>query len=608
MTDIIKLLPESVSNQIAAGEVVQRPASVVKELLENAIDAGAEYIRLQLKDAGKTLIQVADDGCGMSETDARMSLERHATSKITKAEDLFAIKTMGFRGEALASIAAVSQMEIKTRRKEDEVGIKIQVAGYDIQSQQPEVMPAGTVITVKNLFFNIPARRNFLKSDKVELRHCIEEFQRIAMVYPDIRFSMTHNQHTVFLLEPETLKKRVVDIFGTSLAKNLIPLQSDSDIVNIHGFVGKPENAKKSRNEQFFFANKRFIRQPYFNHAVETAFNELIPDGHHPSYFIFLEVPTERVDINIHPTKTEVNFQDARAIYPLLMSAVKEAIGKFNLSPSIDFDVEQSFQIAPPKDLSQIKSPEISFNKDYNPFEKQQNPQTSIPYSPNRIKHSGWGGLELPETEADSVLKQNYDETKSETFPQNRHEEGIFQLSRTFIVTSVKSGMMIIHQQAAHERILYERFMKKLEMRKPGSQQQLFPQNVTLAPSDAGLLRSLNTELREVGFDIKNITANTFIINGLPEDMTEKEDVGVFLDKMLDSYKQNQQLLKNDKTINLALAMAKNMAIKPGRLLLAEEMKNIIESLFACQVPERAPSGKPTLVIIKPEEILEKFK
>ncbi len=355
MPDIIQLLPDNVANQIAAGEVIQRPASVVKELMENSVDSGAGEIKLILKDAGKTLIQVVDNGCGMSETDARLSVERHATSKIRQADDLFSIQTMGFRGEAMASIAAISHMEIKTRRHEDDLGTKIVVEGSEVKAQEPETLPAGSTISVKNLFFNVPARRNFLKSDNAEYRHILEQFQRIALVHPTIQFSLINNGKTIYQLDQNNIKKRIVEVFGDSFKKRLIPLESETAIAHIEGYIGRPEYARKRRGEQYFFVNGRFIKHPYFNHAVVDAFEDLLPEGHYPSYFIYLKLPSNHIDVNIHPTKTEVKFRDQQALYSILRSAVKQAIGKFNLSPSIDFDLDPSMDVGPSKSPSEIR-------------------------------------------------------------------------------------------------------------------------------------------------------------------------------------------------------------------------------------------------------------
>ncbi|HKK10735.1 MAG TPA: DNA mismatch repair endonuclease MutL, partial [Bacteroidales bacterium] len=564
MPDIIQLLPDNVANQIAAGEVIQRPASVVKELLENAVDAGADNIQLVIKDSGKTLIQVVDNGSGMSDTDARLSVERHATSKIRKADDLFAIHTMGFRGEAMASVAAIAHLEIKTKRQEDETGTRLYIEGSEVKTQEPDACNNGTTISVKNLFYNVPARRNFLKSDNAEFRHVLEEFQRIALVYPNIRFSLTHNKSIVYKLDETTPKKRIVDVFGSSLNKKLVPVQSATSMAKITGFIGKPEFARKKRGEQYFFVNNRFIKHPYFNHAVTKGYQELLPEGYYPAYFIFFEVPSERVDVNIHPTKTEVNFQDGMALYSVISSMIKEAIGKFNLSPSIDFDTEETMDLKPPKDPSNIPAPGIHVDPEYNPFNNNKGTQKQIDDFRQQRNRENWTQLYKLTT------RQGHQETAPEnTSTQTKIAsdfgtdkaggEMLLQVSGKYIASSVKSGLMMVDQTAAHERILYERILKRLEKRSQGSQQQLFPQNVTFAADDAAIIKEMLEELRYAGFDIEPLGKNTFVVNGLPNDLNEKEDVESFLDSMLESYKHNEQSLETDRSVNLALSMATNM-------------------------------------------------
>ncbi len=611
MPDIIQLLPDNVANQIAAGEVIQRPASVVKELMENAIDAGSDDIELIIKDAGKTLIQVTDNGAGMSETDARMSIERHATSKIRKADDLFSIHTMGFRGEALASVAAISHLEILSRRASDEMATLLRIEGSEVKEHQPSAAATGTTIRVKNLFYNVPARRNFLKSENAEYRHILEEFQRIALVYPDIRFSLIHNQSPVYKLEKTSLKKRVVDIFGASFNKKIVPIKSETSMAEITGFIGKPEYARKKRGEQYFFVNKRFIRHPYFHHAVNNAFQELLPEGYHPTYFIFFDVPPERIDINIHPTKTEVNFQDGAALYSVLMSVVKEGIGRFNLSPSIDFDTEQTMDLSPPKDPSRIQPPGIHVDPNYNPFKNTQGTQKQMDELRQQRNRENWTQLYKLTAKSSSDQQQEAESpgaTVKADFSSSGNNETLMQVSGRFIASVVKSGLMLIDQQAAHERILYEKFLKQLKNRRKGSQQQLFPQNVTFSGEDAEIIEQLKDYLAYTGFDIQPVTKNTYVINGLPDDLSEKEDANGFLDSMLESYKMNHQKLDNDRQISLAWAMAGNMAIKAGKTLTVEEMRSLINSLFACELPDKSPSGKKTVAIISPDEIEEKFK
>jgi len=613
MPDIIQLLPDNVANQIAAGEVIQRPASVVKELMENSVDSGADHIKLILKDAGKTLIQVIDNGGGMSETDARLSVERHATSKIRNADDLFSIQTMGFRGEALASIAAISHMEIKTRRYEDDLGTKIIIEGSEVKQQEPETVSPGTSINVKNLFFNVPARRNFLKSDNAEYRHILEQFQRVALVHSKIQFTLVNNGKTIYQLSKGVTKKRIVEIFGESYKKRLIPIESNTAIAKIHGYIGKPEYARKRRGEQYFFVNGRFIKHPYFHHAVMDSFESLLPDGYIPSYFIYLNLPSDKIDVNIHPTKTEVKFREQHALYSILGSTVKQGIGKFNLSPSLDFDLDPSMDAGPLKNPSEIKPPQIQINPDYNPFKQQGGTQQQMDYQRQKRNTNHWDQLykltprqQEPPTEGQtSLLSQKI---TSDMEARTEYQTQFLQTSGRFIITNVKSGLMIIDQQAAHERILYERFLHRLNKKKQSSQQQLFPKNVTFAASDAELVREIIYELQALGFDIKNTGGDTFKINGMPADMNENEDIEGFLDSMIESYRNNQIRIKSNKNINLAFAMAKNMAIKEGKILTKEEMQEIINSLFACEVPDKSPSGKRVVTILKPEEMEAKFK
>ncbi len=618
MPDIIKLLPDHVANQIAAGEVIQRPASVVKELLENAIDAKATHIQLIIKDSGKTLIRVIDNGIGMSDTDARMCVERHATSKIQKADDLFNINTFGFRGEAMASIAAISHLEIKTKRKDDEVGVKLYIEGSEVKSQEPEVIPDGTDISVKNLFYNVPARRNFLKSNNVEYRHILEEFQRVALVQPNINFSLHHNGELQYQLMTTSLKKRIVDIFGEPINKKIVPVQSETTMAQMKGFIGKPEFAKKRRGEQYFFVNNRFIKHPYFHHAVVNAFEQLLPEGHHPTYFIYLTIPSDRIDINIHPTKTEVNFLDGKMLYSVIVSMIRQGIGKFNLSPSIDFDMDQSLLVHLESDLSKIKPPKIQVDPTYNPFQQQNEYKEKARQKHNlqnweqlyqNFDHQTKIDVETQESQLESTVNTgeniiNHEEPKE----INEVASNLIQVAQQFIVSSVKSGLMMIDQQAAHERILYEYFLKRLEKREVSSQQQLFPQHVTFSLKDAELINELKEDLKCMGIYLEAMSNTTFVINGLPNDLPKNEEVTDFLDSLLEGFKNNQTNPETNKNINLALSMAKNMAIKRGASLEKNEMQSIVDRLFACEVPDVSPSGKPTVVILTAAEMNEKFK
>ncbi|MHC1774059.1 MAG: DNA mismatch repair endonuclease MutL [Lentimicrobium sp.] len=609
MSDIIRLLPDSVANQIAAGEVIQRPASAVKELLENAIDAGGDSIELIIKDSGKTLIQVIDNGSGMSPTDARMSFERHATSKIKTADDLFRIRTMGFRGEALASIAAIAQVELKTRRHEDELGTHLIIEGSTVKSQQPCACPAGSSLMIKNLFFNVPARRNFLKSDSAELRHIIEEFHRISLVNPSISFTFINNGKPLFQLPYSGLKQRIANVMGSGNLEKLISLNQETDVVKISGFIGKPESARKTKGEQYFFANNRYIRHPYLNHAVEDAFKDLIPEGYFPSYFIFLEVDPGHIDINIHPTKTEVNFQDHQSIYAILRSAVRASIGKFSLSSTLDFETEPMFNFTFPRDKP-IVEPGIHINPEFNPFVKNPQPELRLSQAEYR-KDSGvsqWEKLytEIKQEENEQLLFGQNLTIDADFGTESRSDRSFMQLQNRFILTKVKSGLMIVDQQAAHERVLFERYLERIEQKKGMAQQQLFPQTVSLSASDTELLNELIGEISLLGFIIEPFGKNTFIVNGTPADLPN-ENIQELLENVLENYKNNQLGLKLDRKSNLARSMARNLAIKSGKALMTDEMQSLVDDLFSCSVPNLSPSGKNITILISAEEIENRF-
>jgi DNA mismatch repair protein MutL len=612
MSDIINLLPDAVANQIAAGEVIQRPASAVKELLENAIDSGANEIKLYIKDAGKTLIQVIDNGCGMSPVDARMSFERHATSKITTAEDLFAIRTKGFRGEALASIAAIAQVELKTRKHQDELGSKVIIEGSKIVEQSEVQTAAGTNFIIKNLFFNTPARRNFLKSDKVENRHIHEEFIRVALVHPDIAFHYYENDQQKYILQESGLKRRIVALFGKKYNEQLLEIGESTGIVNIGGFVGKPEIAKKTRGEQYLFVNNRFIKHSYFNHAVTNAFDDLLPDGTYPSYFIYLEVEADKIDINIHPTKTEINFQDDRSIYSILKSAVKMALGKFALSPRIDFDIENSIDLSPPPKGKEIKQPQIQVNPDYNPFETSgYNPQRSNYESHfEKPNTQGWekmyDGLEQPTQEQEpeqTTLPMEMEE--SEEITQDE-DVNVFQIGNQYLATHIKSGLLIAHQQYAHERVLYDRFSALMGMPSAPCQKLIFPETVDLNAADTDLLNELSDEFTDLGFELKYLNNNTFELNGVPTDLVNENQQDL-IEKMLDYFKQNQIELKIDKRENFLRSMAKNLSIRSGRSLFPEEQKALITALLQSSEAEYTPDGKAILELISLQELAKRF-
>jgi DNA mismatch repair protein MutL len=616
MPDIIQLLPDAVANQIAAGEVVQRPASAVKELIENAIDAGADKIQLILKDAGKSLIQVIDNGCGMSLTDARMCFERHATSKIRKAEDLFAIRTMGFRGEAMASIAAIAQVELKTRRHEDELGTCILIEGSEVISQEACSANTGTSICIKNLFYNTPARRNFLKSNPVEMRHIIDEFQRVALANPLVFFTMHHDGQEVYHLPSAALKQRIVHLFGNNYNQRLVPVEEETTIINLRGFVGKPEFARKTRGEQFFFVNNRFIRDAYLNHAVLTAFQELLPDETFPLYVLFIDIDPGKIDINVHPTKTEIKYQDEKSIYAIIRSAVKRSLGKYNITPTLDFDQENSIgHLITPKPFDEIVQPSIAFNPDFNPFANEKKSEREIPFLRNTNDYN-------------TAIPRNWDtlyeiSKKEETLQQEMHaEKGIpvdeqeitksserqfFQVHNRFIMSQIKSGFMLISQQAAHERILYERFLQQLENHSGVSQQSLFPQSVTLNSSDFELLRELLPDIRGLGFDIREFGKNTVVVEGIPADINNANEHEL-LEQLLEGFKNNLTILKLDKRDNLARSLARNAAIKTGVKLSLEEMNQLVDQLFACQMPNLALNGKPVITTFTLNELAERFE
>lgn len=605
MSDIIHLLPDSVANQIAAGEVIQRPSSAAKEMLENAVDSGADDIKLVIKNAGKTLVQVIDNGCGMSETDARMSFERHATSKIREAKDLFAIRTLGFRGEALASIAAIAQVEMKTRRHADEMGTLLQLEGSQVVKQETLATSTGTSIAVKNLFYNIPARRKFLKSNTTELRHIIEEFQRIALVQPDIRFTLYNDGKQLFQLAPGKLKQRIVALFGPAFNNRLIPVEQKTEVLSISGFIGKPEFARKTRGEQYFFVNDRYIKHAYLNHALEQAFYELIPSDAYPTYFLYFNISPSEIDINIHPTKTEINFQNNKVIYAMLNSAVRQSLGKFNIIPSLDFRSETSFEPATPPKGKPVRFPEVRVNPGYNPFRDEG---VTLPHSsatPPELKREDLSFEKHPGEEPFHTSTSNSNkEYKSDD--KQIDKEIFFQLQSDFLISPVKSGLIVIHRQRALERIFFEDCLDSLKSGKGMSQQHLFPQTIQMSAQDAEILQEIRNDLRLLGFEIEDFGHHTFIIRGTPVELnnTHIKDV---LDSIVEHVKQNRGEVSIDKHINLARSMAVNMAYRHKKKLFAEEVKSLIDRLFATKVPETSPDGKPVVQLITSEEIRQKF-
>ncbi len=613
MSDVIKLLPDAVANQIAAGEVIQRPASAVKELLENAIDAGADDIQLIVKDAGKTLIQVVDNGHGMSPGDARLCFERHATSKINDASDLFAIRTMGFRGEALASIAAIARVELKTRTEEDQVGTGIIMEAARLKSQEACNCARGTSISVKNLFFNTPARRNFLKSDNVEKRHILQELQRVALANPGISFHYYQNNQLTHHLPKARLKQRVANIFGSNYNQRLVPVEEKTQIVSVSGFIGKPEYAKKVRGEQFLFVNNRFIRSPYLNHAVENAFEDLIPDDAHPSYFLFLETEPDQIDVNVHPTKTEIKFQEEKYVYQIVKTAVKRAIGSHSLSPGLDFERETAFDDSPGGTARPVSPPSVRINPDYNPFDQGGSaPPASQQDLRSRVKPSEWEQLyptdkDLPDTSKEGdggqfIISADWDTQKQD------NGQKFFQLHGQYILTPVKSGLMVIDQQRAHERVLFEKFIRSGHQQSAPSQQLLFPEHITLTENEAGLLKEIMDDLRFLGFGIQLLKKNTFVIDALPADMSDDHSLQGVLEGILDNVERNRKELRQDMQSNVMRSMAKRLAVKHGKALSAEQMAALANSLFACDTPQYTPDGHIVLQIISKEDLAGRFK
>ncbi|MCK5782219.1 MAG: DNA mismatch repair endonuclease MutL [Flavobacteriales bacterium] len=627
MSDIIKLLPDSVANQIAAGEVVQRPASAVKELLENSIDAGASELKLIVKDSGKTLIQVIDNGKGMSNTDARMSFERHATSKISSADDLFNLNTKGFRGEALSSIAAISQVELKTRREIDDLATIIKIEGSKIKSQDVCSAPVGTSISIKNLFFNIPARRNFLKSEKAETKHIVDEFLRIALAHPDINFTFTHNKTTLYNLRASSLKKRIDSLFGSKTNDKFFPIEEDTEIVSLIGFVGKPEFAKRRRGEQFFFVNDRFIKSSYLNHAVSTAFEGLLPPDSFPSYFIYLDIDPKSIDINIHPTKTEIKFDDERSIYAILRSTIKHSLGQYNISPSLDFSIDRNLDEELMKPSSNFAQPTIEVDPDYNPFQndatnsgKSYSGQASYKKPDTKGWDSLYSGLEnLSPDDSFIVSPTNDIESSNITWEEEteqaklgsessfEHKSDIhFQLHKKYILSHVRSGMLTIDQNRAHERILYDYFYNNITQDNFASQQLLFPIEVEMNESQWALLQQVLPDLEKIGYSFVGFQNNTVTVSGIPIEFSESDSKNM-IDKILGDIEIAEIDIFENKLHLLALSFAKTKAVKYGSTLQQSQMSEIVNKLFACANPNYSPSGKLITNIIDLKDLDEKF-
>ena len=621
MADIIHLLPDSVANQIAAGEVIQRPSSVIKELVENSVDAGSTIIKVIIRDAGKNLVQVIDNGSGMSETDARLACERHATSKIKNAGDLFAIQTMGFRGEALASVAAIAELEIQTRRPDDDVGTLVEIKGSRFIRQEAVACQSGCKISIKNLFFNVPARRKFLKTNSTELRHIVNEFQRIALAHPGIEFSLQQDGNEIHHLPPANQRQRIIHVFGKNINRHLVEINTRTDIVNINGFIAKPGFAKKSPGEQFFFINDRFMRHPYFHKAVTRAFDKILPPDALPSYFIYFTASPESVDVNIHPTKTEIKFENEKAIWQILMASVREALGKFNLVPSIDFNTDGMIDIPVPNKDKIPVSPEITVNPEFNPFEQGKGGSQSFKSrQENKNRFGNWEEL-YRNFEADAGGPDMHGEERFPgeasipgEAPGKESEPGgapvLLQLKNRYILSPVKSGLMIIDQKRAHERILFEKFMKSIRSGSFIAQQQLYPVNLELKSTDYILVKELSKELSGFGFDIRDFGPNSILISGCPVDAGHADPAGI-IKSLLDEYKSTGSAgsaFNESPREKIARNLARSSAIHYGKSLNREEMQEIVDRLFACELPNYSPDGKPVVAIFSNEDIEKKFR
>lgn len=616
MPSIIQLLPDHVANQIAAGEVVQRPASVVKELLENAVDAKATEIKLIVKDAGKTLIQVIDNGIGMNVTDARMCFERHATSKIRIAEDLFSLHTKGFRGEALASIAAIAHVEMKTRQADEELGTHIIIEGSKFVSQDVAVLPKGTSFAVKSLFFNIPARRNFLKSDTVEFRHVIDEFERVALAHPNIAFILYHNGSEMFNLPSGNSRQRIVGIFGGRTNEKLVPVNETTEIVGITGFVCKPEFAKKNRGEQFFFVNNRFIKSGYLHHAVMAAYEGLLKDGCQPGYFLFLDVPPNTIDINIHPTKTEIKFDDEHALYAILRSAIKHSLGQFNVAPVLDFDRDANLDTPYSYEQREAVIPGVVVDRSFNPFAEEKPVKSgsgsfAAPSFRRSEKMPSWESLYtgLPASEEIAVMNFESEEVTGSLFNDNEVEQAVhktYQIHKKYIVSPIKSGMVIIDQKRAHQRILYEQFLTNITIKHAASQQLLFPLVMYYNQSELDLLREMREALENTGFVFAEFNLDHVIVSGLPVNVAESE-VSILLEELINDLQQEVPDSSFSQSDSIAKSMARSLAVKTGTQMSEKEQEAMVNALFACKEPDVSPFHKPTFITVSVEDLDKRF-
>ncbi len=626
MPDKISLLPDNIANQIAAGEVIQRPASAVKELLENAVDAGATEIKLIINDAGKSLVQVIDNGAGMSETDARMSFERHATSKITTIEDLFHIKTMGFRGEALASIAAVAQVELKTRRLHDETGIYIEIENSVVKKQEPVAASEGTSIAMKNLFFNVPARRNFLKSNTAEMRHIVDEFTRVALAFPHVFFSLTANNQQIFHLEPGNLKQRILQLLGNYYNTKLVTVKEDTDYMNIYGFVGKPETAKKTRGDQYFFVNNRFIKSAYLNHAVMNAYQEMVTKDSFPMYVLFIDLDPTQVDVNVHPTKQEIKFEDEKIVYAFVQAAVKHALAQFSITPTLDFDLDVSIQ-----QLSSVQQPFTEEQKSaaastsiFKGFTEKNKAHFIEPTNRSELRNwrdfyesresgvrsqeSGVRNSEFGKENAQSPGEAPFPihHSPPDSYRDTTHDSRLTQLHNEYILFQTAKGFILINQQAAHERIIFERLQEAAKGKAVATQRSMFPVTIELAPADTVLLQEIMGDLQQLGYMIEPFGKNTFVVQGTPADVTQGNEKQV-IDSLLEQFKHFSNDLKFSKREKLIRSLAWQQSIKAGRQLSEKEMEALIEDLFNCKQPNSAPNGNPTYLEFKKEQLEKMF-
>lgn len=610
MPDIIQLLPDSVANQIAAGEVVQRPSSAIKELMENSVDAGSTQIQVIVKDGGKALIQVIDNGCGMSETDARLSFERHATSKIREAADLFSIKTMGFRGEALASIAAIAEVELRTRRHEDEVGVYIRINGSLLEEQKTVACPAGSNFSIKNLFFNVPARRKFLKSSSLELKHIIADFQRIALANSNISMSLNHNGVDIYNLPASSVKQRIVGLFGRNMNQQLLDCTTNTTVTRITGFIGRPESARKSAGEQFFFVNNRYFKSPYLHRAVVNSYDRLLSADSIPPYFIYLEVDPNTIDVNIHPTKTEIKFEDERTLWQIIHAAVKESLGKFSVAPTIDFETQQVIDIPFFPKSAPVNPPEIEINSTFNPFDDEKPSFPSKGSAHHKPSNKGWEqlyqdnqglGFEAPNSVTQTFRSKGFDDIDEVATSR------FFQFKDRYILTSVKSGLMVIDQKYAHERILYEQYLANLSTGQCVAQKELYPQAIELNAGDYNMLMQSLEDLSTLGIEVSSLGHNSISINSLPSNIKISDPIK-FIEDIVTSLKEEQTTLQSDSHQKLASSMARAASIGYTKALTHLEMQDLVDKLFACQHPNFSPEGKVILTIISLDELEKRFK